>query len=232
MDKKLFGSAMLKFISGLLLMGLLLFLPAGSFAYWQAWLLIGILFVPMFLAGLVMMARSPELLRKRLSAKEEQAEQKQVIAFSGLMFLAAFVLAGLNFRFGWLRQPRWLVWAATALFLLGYLLYAEVLRENAYLSRTIEVQENQKVIDTGLYGIVRHPMYAATLLLFLAMPLVLASPPLLCRHAVVSAYHRQAHPQRGGGTGAGPGRLCRLQTAGEVQSHPGNLVKEEQKHGF
>ena len=176
MDKKLFGSAMLKFISGLLLMGLLLFLPAGSFAYWQAWLLIGILFVPMFLAGLVMMARSPELLRKRLSAKEEQAEQKQVIAFSGLMFLAAFVLAGLNFRFGWLRQPRWLVWAATALFLLGYLLYAGVLRENAYLSRTIEVQENQKVIDTGLYGIVRHPMYAATLLLFLAMPLVLASP--------------------------------------------------------
>ena len=152
MDKKLFGSAMLKFISGLLLVGLLLFLPAGSFAYWQAWLLIGILFLPMFLAGLVMMAKSPELLRKRLSAKEEQAEQKQVIAFSGLMFLAAFVLAGLNYRFGWLRQPRWLVWAAAALFLLGYLLYAEVLRENAYLSRTIEVQENQKVIDTGLYG--------------------------------------------------------------------------------
>ena len=176
MDKKLFGSAMLKFFSGLLLMGLLLFLPAGSFAYWQAWLLIGILFVPMFLAGLVMMAKSPDPLRKRLSAKEEQTEQKQVIAFSGLMFLAAFVLAGLNFRFGWLRQPRWLVWAAAALFLLGYLLYAEVLRENAYLSRTIEVQENQKVIDTGLYGIVRHPMYAATILLFLAMPLVLASP--------------------------------------------------------
>ena len=176
MDKKLFGSAMLKFISGLLLVGLLLFLPAGSFAYWQAWLLIGILFLPMFLAGLVMMAKSPELLRKRLSAKEEQAEQKQVIAFSGLMFLAAFVLAGLNYRFGWLRQPRWLVWAAAVLFLLGYLLYAEVLRENAYLSRTIEVQENQKVIDTGLYGVVRHPMYAATLLLFLAMPLVLGSP--------------------------------------------------------
>ena len=176
MDKKLFGSAMLKFFSGLLLMGLLLFLPAGSFAYWQAWLLIGILFVPMFLAGLVMMVKSPELLRKRLSAKEEQSEQKQVIALSGLMFLAAFVLAGLNFRFGWLRQPRWLVWAAAVLFLLGYLLYAEVLRENAYLSRTIEVQENQKVIDTGLYGVVRHPMYAATILLFLAMPLVLASP--------------------------------------------------------
>ena len=176
MDKKLFGSAMLKFISGLLLVGLLLFLPAGSFAYWQAWLLIGILFLPMFLAGLVMMARSPELLRKRLSAKEEQMEQKQVIAYSGLMFLAAFVLAGLNYRFGWLRQPRWLVWAAAVLFLLGYLLYAEVLRENAYLSRTIEVQENQKVIDTGLYGVVRHPMYATTLLLFLAMPLVLGSP--------------------------------------------------------
>ena len=176
MDTKLFGNAMLKFFSGLLLMGLLLFLPAGSFAYWQAWLLIGILFVPMFLAGLVMMVKSPELLRKRLSAKEEQSEQKQVIAFSGLMFLAAFVLAGLNFRFGWLRQPRWLVWAAAVLFLLGYLLYAEVLRENAYLSRTIEVQENQKVIDTGLYGVVRHPMYAATILLFLAMPLVLASP--------------------------------------------------------
>ena len=176
MDKKLFGSAMLKFVSGLLLVGLLLFLPAGSFAYWQAWLLIGILFVPMFLAGLVMMVKSPELLRKRLSAKEEQSEQKQVIALSGLMFLAAFVLAGLNFRFGWLRQPRWLVWAAAALFLLGYLLFAEVLRENAYLSRTIEVQENQKVIDTGLYGVVRHPMYAATILLFLAMPLVLASP--------------------------------------------------------
>ena len=176
MDTKLFGNAMLKFFSGLLLMGLLLFLPAGSFAYWQAWLLIGILFVPMFLAGLVMMVKSPELLRKRLSAKEEQSEQKQVIAFSGLMFLAAFVLAGLNFRFGWLRQPRWLVWAAAVLFLLGYLLYAEVLRENAYLSRTIEVQENQKVIDTRLYGVVRHPMYAATILLFLAMPLVLASP--------------------------------------------------------
>ena len=176
MDKKLFGSAMLKFVSGLLLVGLLLFLPAGSFAYWQAWLLIGILFVPMFVAGLVLMKKNPDLLRKRLNAKEEQAEQRTVIALSGLMFLAAFVLAGLNFRFGWLRQPRWLVWAAAVLFLLGYLLYAEVLRENAYLSRTIEVQENQKVIDTGLYGIVRHPMYAATILLFLAMPLVLGSP--------------------------------------------------------
>ena len=176
MTKELFWSAMAKFACGLLLVGLLLFLPAGSFAYWQGWLLIGILFVPMFAAGLVMMAKNPGLLRKRLNAKEEQMEQKQVIAWSGLMFLAAFILAGLNFRFGWIVMPRWAVWTAAGLFLLAYLLYAEVLRENEYLSRTIEVQEGQKVIDTGLYGIVRHPMYAATLLLFLAMPLVLGSP--------------------------------------------------------
>ena len=175
MDQKLFGSAMVKFLSGVLLMGLLLFLPAGTFAYWQGWLLMGILFVPMFVAGLVMMAKSPELLRRRLNAKEEQTEQKQVIVWSGLMFLAAFLLAGLNFRFGWIVLPCWLVWTAAGLFLLGYLLYAEVLRENVWLSRTIEVQAHQKVIDTGLYGIVRHPMYAATLLLFLSMPLVLGS---------------------------------------------------------
>ena len=175
MDRKLFQSAMLKFLSGLLLFGLLLFLPAGSFAYWQGWLLMGILFVPMFAAGLVMMAKNPDLLRRRLHAKEEQSEQKQVIALSGLMFLAAFVLAGLNFRFGWLVLPRWVCWAAAVLFLLAYLLYAEVLRENVWLSRTIEVQEHQKVVDTGLYGIVRHPMYAATVLLFLSMPLVLGS---------------------------------------------------------
>ena len=175
MDQKLFWSAMLKFLSGLLLVGLLIFLPAGSFAFWQGWLLIGILFVPMFAAGLVMMAKNPDLLRKRLNAKEEQTEQKQVIALSGLMFFAAFVLAGLNFRFGWIVMPRWSVWTAAVLFLLAYLLYAEVLRENTYLSRTIEVQEHQKVIDTGLYGIVRHPMYAATVLLFLSMPLVLGS---------------------------------------------------------
>ena len=175
MDQKLFGSAMVKFLSGVLLLGLLLFLPAGTFAYWQGWLLMGILFVPMFVAGLVMMVKSPELLRRRLNAREEQTEQKQVIAWSGLMFLAAFLLAGLNFRFGWIVLPRWLVWTAAGLFLLGYLLYAEVLRENVWLSRTIEVQEHQKVIETGLYGIVRHPMYAATLLLFLSMPLVLGS---------------------------------------------------------
>ena len=168
--------AMVKFFSGLLLVGALLFLPAGTWDYWQAWLLIGILFVPMFLAGLVLMRKNPELLRKRLNAKEEQAEQKTVIALSGLMFLAAFVLAGLNRRFGWCLLPGWASWAAAAVFLLAYALYAEVLRENAYLSRTIEVQEGQKVVDTGLYGIVRHPMYAVTLFLFLSMPLVLSSP--------------------------------------------------------
>lgn len=176
MDSKLFWRAMIRFACGVLLVGLLLFLPAGSFAYWQGWLLIGILFVPMFAAGLVMMAKSPELLRRRLSAKEDQDEQKQVIAWSGLMFLASFILAGLNFRFGWLSLPRWLVWTAAVLFLLGYLLYAEVLRENVWLSRTVEVQEHQQLVDTGLYGVVRHPMYAATLLLFLSMPLVLGSP--------------------------------------------------------
>ena len=176
MNKKLFISAIAKFLSGLLLMGLLLFLPAGTLAWPDGWLLMGILFVPMFFAGLVMMAKSPDLLRRRLNAKEEQAEQKQVIALSGLMFLAAFVLAGLNFRFGWMVLPRWIVWTAAALFLLAYLLYAEVLRENAWLSRTIEVQAGQKVIDTGLYGVVRHPMYAVTVLLFLSMPLVLGSP--------------------------------------------------------
>ena len=176
MDKRLFVGAITKFLSGLLLLGLLLFLPAGTFAWPDGWLLMGILFVPMFFAGLVMMAKSPDLLRRRLNAKEEQAEQKQVIALSGVMFLAAFVLAGLNFRFGWMVLPRWIVWTAAALFLLAYLLYAEVLRENAWLSRTIEVQAGQKVIDTGLYGVVRHPMYAVTVLLFLSMPLVLGSP--------------------------------------------------------
>ena len=176
MDAKLFLQAIAKFLAGLLLVGLLLFLPAGTFAYWQAWLLMGILFIPMFIAGLVMMKKSPDLLRKRLDVKEEQPEQKEVIALSGLMFLAAFVAAGLNFRFGWIVLPAWVSWAAAVVFLLAYALYAEVLRENVWLSRTVEVQENQKVIDTGLYGIVRHPMYMSTLLLFLSMPLVLGSP--------------------------------------------------------
>ena len=175
MDSKLFLTAIIKFLSGLLLVGVLLFLPAGTFAYWQAWLLIGILFIPMFIAGLIMMKKSPGLLEKRLHAKETQTEQKEVILFSGLMFLAAFVIAGLNFRFGWFVLPGWISYAAAVLFLIAYALYAEVLRENVYLSRTVEVQENQKVIDTGLYGVVRHPMYMSTLILFLAMPLVLGA---------------------------------------------------------
>ena len=176
MDTKLFMQGIGKFVSGIVLIGLLLFLPAGTFAYWQAWLLIGILFIPMFVAGLIMIKKSPELLRKRLNVKEEQTEQKTVIALSGLMFLAAFVTAGLNIRFGWLVLPAWGSYAAAVVFLLAYAMYAEVLRENVWLSRTVEVQENQKVVDTGLYGIVRHPMYTSTLFLFLAMPLVLGSP--------------------------------------------------------
>ena len=176
MDTNLLMQSLVKFFLGVILLGVLIFLPAWSFRYWQGWLLMGILFVPMFLAGLVMMARNPELLRKRLNAKEQEAEQKTVVKLSGLLFAAAFVVAGLNWRFGWWVLPEWAVWVAAGLFLASYLLYAEVLRENTYLSRTIEVQENQKVIDTGLYGIVRHPMYMATTVLFLAMPLVLASP--------------------------------------------------------
>ena len=176
MDKGLLVQSLSKFFLGAVVLGLLLFLPAGSFRYWQGWLLMGILFVPMFVAGLVMMAKNPDLLRKRLNAKEQEAEQKTVVKLSGLLFIAAFVVAGLNWRFDWWVLPDWAVWVAAGLFLASYLLYAEVLRENTYLSRTIEVQENQKVIDTGLYGIVRHPMYMATTVLFLAMPLVLASP--------------------------------------------------------
>ena len=177
MDKNgLFLHATGKFLLGVIVIGLLLFVPAGSLQYWQAWLLMGILFVPMFCAGLVMMAKNPELLRKRLNAKEEEKEQQTVVELSGLLFVAAFVVAGLNWRFGWCVLPDWAVWVSAGLFLVCYLLYAEVLRENTYLSRTIEVQENQKVIDTGLYGVVRHPMYMATTVLFLAMPLVLASP--------------------------------------------------------
>ena len=173
---KLFFQAFVKFLLGVVIVGLLLFVPAGSLSYWQGWLLMGILFVPMFCAGLVMKARNPELLRKRLNAKEEEKEQQTVVKLSGLLFIAAFVVAGLNWRFGWCVLPNWAVWVSAVLFLACYLLYAEVLRENTYLSRTIEVQENQKVIDTGLYGVVRHPMYMATTVLFLAMPLVLASP--------------------------------------------------------
>ena len=175
MDSKLFAQALAKYFGGLILVGLLLFVPAGSLSFRQGWLLIGILFVPMLIAGLIMRKKRPDLLRKRLSVKETQPEQKAVIALSGIMFLAAFIAAGLNYRFGWIVLPGWVSYAAAAVFLIAYALYAEVLRENVYLSRTVEVQENQKVIDSGLYGVVRHPMYMSTLLLFLAMPLVLGS---------------------------------------------------------
>ena len=175
MNKKLFVNGTVKFLSGVLLVGLPLFLSAGSFAYWNAWLFMGILFIPMFIAGLILTKKNPYLLEKRLNAKEEQSEQKTVIALSGIMFLVGFVVAGLDYRFQWIKLPEWLVIAGAVVFLTAYGLYAEVLRENTYLSRTIEVQENQKVIDTGLYGIVRHPMYAVTLILFLSMPIVLGS---------------------------------------------------------
>ena len=175
MTRKLFIHAILKFIFGVILVGLLIFLPAGTLAFFNGWLLMGILFVPMFLAGIVMMFKNPNLLKSRLNAKEKQREQSAVVKLSGLMFLAGFIVAGLNFRFAWLLLPKGVAIGASLVFLVAYILYAEVLRENTYLSRTIEVQENQKVIDTGLYGIVRHPMYSVTLLLFLSMPLVLGS---------------------------------------------------------
>ena len=175
MKKNLFSEAIFKFLLGVVLVGLLIFLPAGTLRFSAGWLLMGILFVPMFLAGLVMLAKDPRLLQSRLKAKESGREQDLVVKLSGLMFIAGFVVAGLDFRFGWFPLPSWVKWAAAALFLVAYILYAEVLRENTFLSRTIEVQENQTVVDTGLYGIVRHPMYAVTLLLFLSMPFVLDS---------------------------------------------------------
>ena len=175
MSKALFIRAISRFSAGLLLVGGLLLIPAGTWNYPQGRLLMGILFVPMFAAGLVMMRRNPELLKKRLNVKEEESEQRTVILFSGIMFLMAFIAAGLSFRHGWLMLPFPVSVAAAVVFLAAYALYAEVLRENTYLSRTVEVQENQKVIDTGLYGLVRHPMYMATVFLFLAMPLVLGS---------------------------------------------------------
>ena len=171
------ASAGIKFLLGLVLVGLLVFLPAGTMDFFNGWLLIAVLFVPMLIAGVVMAISSPGLLRKRLNAKEKESEQKSVVAMSGIMFIAAFVVAGLNYRYAWIVMPPWVVWSAVALLLLSYAMYAEVLRENAYLSRNIEVQQGQKVVDTGLYGIVRHPMYLATILLFLSMPLVLGSLP-------------------------------------------------------
>ena len=172
---KLLMEALTKFTCGLLLVGLLIFLPAGTIAYTYGWILMGLLFGPMLIAGFVMLAKSPEFLKRRLDAKEKQGTQKGVVALSGLMFIAGFVVAGLDFRFGWSTMPTWVVITASVLFLVAYALYAEVMRENAYLSRTIKVEEGQTVVDTGMYGIVRHPMYAVTVLLFLMIPLVLGS---------------------------------------------------------
>ena len=175
MNKKLFFQAIIKFLMGLLVVCALLFIPAGTINYWNAWLFIGILFIPMFIAGIVMMIKNPELLKQRLDAKEKESEQKLMILGSGIMFLSGFIVAGLNYRYQWLILPNLVIIIASIIFIISYILYAEVLRENTYLSRTIKVQENQKVVDSGLYGIVRHPMYAITILLFLSMPLILGS---------------------------------------------------------
>ena len=175
MDKKLFIQAITKFIFGFLIIGLLLFIPAGTLNYWNAWLFIGILFLPMLIVGIILMFKSPDLLRKRLNSKEKESKQEILILLGGIMFICGFVVSGLNYRFNWIILPKWIIFIATIIFLLAYVLYAEVLRENMYLSRIIEVQENQKVVDTGLYGIIRHPMYSSTILLFLSIPLVLGS---------------------------------------------------------
>lgn len=172
---RLLCKALVKFIVGLILVGVLLFLPAGRLGYSNGWLLMGLLFIPMLLLGVVMLLKAPTLLEKRLNAKEREGAQKGVVAMSGVLFIAGFVVAGLDFRFGWSQIPLGIVTAASVILLISYALYAEVMRENAYLSRTVEVQEGQKVIDTGLYGIVRHPMYAVTVWLFLAIPVVLGS---------------------------------------------------------
>lgn len=172
---KLLLNAVIKFISGLILVGLLLFLPAGTFNYINGWLFVGLLFIPMLVLGMVLFFKAPELLKKRLNAKEKESAQKGVVALSGLIFIAGFVIAGLDFRFGWSAVPVWVIVIASVVFLFSYGLYAEVMRENAYLSRNVEVQVNQKVVDTGLYGIIRHPMYAATILMYIAMPMVLGS---------------------------------------------------------
>ena len=172
---KLFGEALAKFFCGFLLVGALVFWPAGTLAFGKGWLLMGLLFGPMFAAGLVMLKKAPDFLAKRLDAKEKQAAQKGVLKLAGLMFVGGFAVAGLDYRFGWSRMPLWVTVAASVVFLGSYLLYAEVMRENAWLSRTIRVEEGQQVVSTGLYGIVRHPMYMATLALFLSMPLVLGS---------------------------------------------------------
>ena len=175
MDTKLFLQALSKFLIGLIIICMLLFIPAGTLNYPNGWLFIALLFIPMFIAGIIMFIMAPDLLRRRLNAKEEEEEQKLVLLLSGIMFLLAFILAGLSFRFGWFKLPAIAIIMASIIFLIAYAMYAEVLRENEYLSRTVEVSENQKVVDTGLYGLVRHPMYTSTIFLFLSMPLVLDS---------------------------------------------------------
>lgn len=175
MSIKLFFEAIFKFLLGVLLVGLLIFIPAGTINFFNGWLFMGLLFIPMFIAGIIMMIKSPNLLKSRLNAKEKEKEQKKIVAISGLMFLMGFILAGLNYRFNWLELSNIVVIISSIVFLLSYILYAEVLRENAFLSRTIKVEKKQKLIDTGLYGIVRHPMYLATIFLFLSMPLILGS---------------------------------------------------------
>ena len=175
MDRKLFIQAITKFIIGFIIISLFLFIPAGTLNYWNAWLFIFILFIPMFIVGIILMIKNPDLLRKRLNSKEKESKQEILIRVSLVMFISGFIVAGLNYRFKWLILPRWIIVISTIIFLFAYVLYAEVLRENAYLSRIIEIQENQKVIDTGLYKVVRHPMYLSTILLFLSMSLVLGS---------------------------------------------------------
>ena len=175
MNIKLFFQAMTKFFLGVIITAILLFIPASTLKYWNAWLFMGLLFIPMFIVGIILMVKNPELLKKRLNAKENEKEQKQVVALSGVMFILGFIIAGLNFKYKWIELPNIVIIIASAVFIIAYILYAEVLRENTYLSRTIEVQNNQKVIDTGLYGIVRHPMYAITIFLFLSIPLMLGS---------------------------------------------------------
>ena len=177
MKKGLLKEAIVKLLSGVIILGILLFIPAGTLKWRSGWLLMSILFVPMFFVGIIMYFKAPDLLESRLRAKETQNEQKNVIGFSVIMFLLVFIIAGLNYRFGWIILPDVVVYVGTAIFLLSYALFGEVLRENRYLSRVIEVQKDQKVVDSGLYGIVRHPMYFATLFLFLSMPLVLNSLP-------------------------------------------------------
>jgi len=172
---KLWLNGLIKYISGLILMGLLLFLPAGTMDYRGGWLFIGLLFIPMLMLGIVLLIKVPDLLAKRLNSREKQTAQKGVVAAAGLVFLGVFILAGLDYRYGWTQVPAWLTWAGAVIMLLSYGMYAEVMRENVYLSRTVEIQQGQKLIDSGLYGIVRHPMYTSTILLFLAMPLVLGS---------------------------------------------------------